>query len=260
MKIVSCVKEVSGRETRYEIDAAGTWIEERNVSFEINECDEYALEEGLKLKEKHGGEVAILTLGSERAEKVMRKGLAMGADRGILIQDEEMKADSPFVVASALAEVLKQQEFDLILTGTQSDDLGHSQTGVMLAELLDIPHATIVMQIEVDPETGVLKALREMESGWFQWLEMPLPALLTIQAGISAIRYPSLKGIMQAKKKEISRVDFGGLGIDDTSFPRLELQSLYAPKQDKKAEILEGDTDTVLDQLVDKLKKEAKVL
>jgi electron transfer flavoprotein beta subunit len=260
MKIVSCVKEVSGRETRYEINSIGNWIEERNVSFEINECDEYALEEALKLKEQHGGEVTVLTLGSERAEKVMRKGLAMGADRGILIQDEEREAASPFIVASALAKVLKQQEFDLILTGTQSDDLGHAQTGVMLAELLDIPHATIVMQIEVDPELRALKALREMESGWFQWLEMPLPALLTIQAGISAIRYPSLKGIMQAKKKEILRVDFGDLGIDGPSLPQLELRSLYAPKQERKAEILEGDIDTVLDQLVDKLKKEAKVL
>jgi len=260
MKIVTCAKEVSSRETRYEINPEGKWIDERNISFEINECDEYALEEGLKLKEKHGAEVTILTLGRQRAEKVMRKGLAMGADRGLLVLDEKNQANSPFVVASSLAQVLEKEEFDLILTGTQSDDLGHAQTGVMLAELLGLPHATIVMQIEVDQEGRTVKALREMESGWFQWLEMPLPALLTVQAGISAIRYPSLKGIMQAKKKEIARVEFNSLGLDISALPKLELRNLYTPRQDRKAELLEGDTASVVNQLVDKLKKEAKVL
>jgi electron transfer flavoprotein beta subunit len=260
MRIVTCAKEVSSRETRYDVNAEGTWIQEDSLSFEINECDEYALEEGLKLKERHGGEVTILTLGKQRAEKVMRKGLAMGADRGLLVLDEEGRADSPFVVASALSRALENEEFDLILTGTQSDDLGHAQTGVMLAEFLGLPYATIVMQIEADPEQHTVKALREMESGWFQWLELPLPAVLTIQAGISAIRYPSLKGIMQAKKKEIARFNFVDLGLDSSSFPRFELRNLCAPSQDRKAELLEGDSETVVDQLVEKLRKEAKVL
>jgi len=260
MKIITCAKEVSGRETRYEINPDGNWIEERNISFEINECDEYALEEGLQLKEKHGGEVTILTLGPERAEKVMRKGLAMGADRGLLVLDQEDQARSPFVVASALAEVLKNEEFDLILAGTQSDDLGHAQTGVMLAELLGLPHATIVMQIEVDPERRAVKALREMESGWFQWIEMPLPALLTVQAGISSIRYPSLKGIMQAKRKEIAKIELSSLGLQPLVLPKLEIRSLYTPQQDSKAELLEGDAESVVNQLVEKLKKEAKVI
>jgi electron transfer flavoprotein beta subunit len=260
MRIVTCAKEVSSREARYEVNPEGKWIEEKDLSFEINECDEYALEEGLKLKEKHGGEVTILTLGRERAEKVMRKGLAMGADRGLLVLDEQGRADSPYLVASALARTLEKEEFDLILTGTQSDDLGHAQTGVMLAEMLGLPYATIVMQIEADPERRRVRALREMESGWFQWLEMPLPAVLTVQAGISAIRYPSLKGIMQAKRKEIARIDFADLGLDSSSLPRLEIRNLYAPSQDRKAELLEGDPESVVEQLVDRLKKEAKVL
>jgi len=260
MKIVVCAKEVSSRETRYEINPEGKWIEEGNISFEISECDEYALEEGLKLKEKHGGEVTILTVGQSRAEKIMRKGLAMGADRGLLVIDEEKQADSPYVIASALAEALRNEEFDLILTGTQSDDLGNAQTGVMLAELLGLPHATIVMQIEVDQEKRSLRALREMESGWSQWLEMPLPALLSVQAGISAIRYPSLKGIMQAKKKEITQIELASLGLDPSVLPRLELQHLYSPRQDRKAELLEGAPEDVVEQLIDKLKKEAKVL
>lgn len=260
MKIVTCAKEVSSREARYEVNRESNWIDEENLSFEISECDEYALEEGLKLKEKHGGEVTILTLGRERAEKVMRKGLAMGADRGLLVLDEGNQADSPFVVASALAAVLEKEEYDLILAGTQSDDLGYAQTGVMLAELLGLPHATIVMQIEVDSEKGTVRALREMESGWFQWVELPLPAVLAVQAGISAIRYPSLKGIMQAKRKEIVRVDFASLNLDLSALPRLELRNLYAPRQSRKAELLEGDTTSVVEQLVDRLKREAKVL
>jgi electron transfer flavoprotein beta subunit len=156
--------------------------------------------------------------------------------------------------------VIKTKEFDLILTGTQSDDLGHAQTGVMLAELLGLPHATIVMQIEVDREERTVKALREMESGWFQWLAMPLPAVLTIQAGISAIRYPSLKGIMQAKKKEITRVELDSLALDLAALPRLEVRNLYAPRQDRKADLLQGDTTGVVEQLVEKLRKEAKAL
>ena len=184
----------------------------------------------------------------------------MGADRGLLVLDEGNRADSPYTVASALAKALENEEFDLILTGTQSDDLGYAQTGVMLAELLRLPYATIVMQIEVDLERQKVKALREMESGWFQWLEMPLPAVLTVQAGISAIRYPSLKGIMQARKKEITQIEFADLGLDSSDLPRLELRRLYAPSQDRKAELLEGDPESVVQELIDLLKREAKVL
>lgn len=260
MKIITCLKEVPGKDSRYEIDPQTQWINESRVTFEINECDEYALEESLKLKEKHGGEVTILTIGTERSEKVMRKGLAMGADRGILVQDQARRLDSPYALASALAAALKDEQFDLVLAGTQSDDFSYAQTGVMLAELLDLPHATIVMEIEADPTSGKVKALREMESGWFQWVEMPLPALLTIQAGISPIRYPSLKGIMQAKKKETRKLALDDLSLAVDSMPRLQVLDLYLPEQSKKAEILQGTTGEVVDRLVEKLKKEARVL
>ncbi len=151
------------------------------------------------------------------------KGLAMGADRGILVVDEENRASSPQAVASVLAEVLKQEDFDLILAGTQSDHYSYAETGVILAELLGLPHATIVMEIEARPAEKTVKALREMESGAFQWVEMPLPAVLAIQAGISKVRYASLKGIMQAKKKEIRKINLGDLAIDLDSIPRLEI-------------------------------------
>ncbi len=260
MKLLTCLKEVPDRDTRYEINAAGTGIKSSDLTFQISECDEYSLEESLKLREEHGGEVAILTLGPQRAEKSIRKGLAMGADRAILVRDDEGKVTTPHAVAKVLAEALKEEEYDLILTGTQSDDWSYAQTGVLLAELLGLPHATIVMEIEADPAQKKVKALREMESGWFQWVELPMPAVLTIQAGISQIRYASLKGIMQAKKKEIRNVELSDLNVDLSSVPEVEVLKVYLPVVEKKAEILQGATDEVVEQLVEKLKKEAKVL
>ncbi len=260
MKIVTLLKEVPARDARYELSNEGTGIKESDLTYEINECDEYSLEESLKLSEAQGGEVSILTAGRQRAEKSIRKGLAMGADRGILIRDEEGQLNSPHAVAVALAEVLKEEEYDLILAGTQSDDWSYAQTGVLLAQLLGLPHATIVMEIQADPSQKKVKALREMESGWFQWVELPMPSVVTVQAGISQVRYASLKGIMQAKKKEIRTVDLNDLNVDLSSAPQVEVLRVYLPEVDKKAEILEGPTEEVVEQLVEKLKKEAKVL
>ena len=260
MRIIVCLKEVPGAETRYEIDEDATWIKDSDLTLELNECDEYALEEALKLQEKHGGEVVVLTLGRERSEKSIRKALAMGAHRGILVKDEEGQVSSPFATAAVLVAALKDEEYDLVLTGTQSDDYSYAQTGVMLAELLGLPHATIVMEIEADPEVERVRALREMESGWFQWVEMSMPAQLTIQAGISQIRYVSLKGIMQARKKEIRKIVVSDLGVDLDSAPKVIIQRLYFPETGRRAEILEGDPGTVASRLVEKLKKEAKVL
>lgn len=260
MKIVTCLKEVPARETRYQVNEKRDWIQDGNVTFEINECDEYALEEALKLQEKHGGEVLILSLGRGRSEKSIRKGLAMGAASAILVEDESAQASSPLAAASVMAAALKEEEFDLILAGTQSDDSSYAQTGTMLAELLGLPHATIVMEIEVLPEERKVKALREMESGWFQWVELPLPAVLTIQAGISQVRYASLKGIMQAKKKKIRKLGLEDLGLELDSIPQLEILDLYFQESGSKAEILQGAADEVADALVERLKKEAKVL
>ena len=260
MKIVTCLKEVPGKETRFEVSSDGAWIDESRVTFEANECDEYALEEALKLKEAHGGEVVLLTIGTARAEKVMRKGLAMGADRGILVEDPERRLNSPGAFAAALAAVLKEEDCDLVVAGTQSDDYSYAQTGVMLAEMLGVPHATIVMEIEAQPEDRSIKALREMESGWFQWVKMPLPAVLTIQAGSSPVRFASLPGIMKAKKKEIKQVALESLGIDLERLPRLDIKRLYFPEETSRAEMLEGPAEEVAEQLVEKLTKEARVL
>jgi electron transfer flavoprotein beta subunit len=260
VKIITCLKEVPGRDTRYEVNSEGKWIKETDLTREISECDEYALEEALKLQEEHGGEVVILTAGPVLAEKSIRKGLAMGADRAILLQDEEKRLSSPHAAAAAMAEAIKSEEYDLVLCGVQSDDFSNAQTGTLLAELLGLPHATIVMEIQADPASGTVKALREMESGSFQWVQLPLPAVLTIQAGISQIRYASLKGIMQAKKKEIRRLSLDELPLDLQAIPQLEVLRLYFPEAEKKAEILQGDTEKVVAELVDRLRKEARVL
>jgi electron transfer flavoprotein beta subunit len=159
-----------------------------------------------------------------------------------------------------MAEVIESEGCDLVLAGVQSDDFSNAQIGTLLAELLGFPHATIVMEIQADPSSGTVKALREMESGSFQWVQTPLPAVLTVQAGISQIRYASLKGIMQAKKKEIRRIPAAELSLELHSVPRLEVLRLYFPESDKKAEILEGDTEKVVAELVDRLRKEARVL
>ncbi len=260
MKVFTCLKETPSRDTRYELSPDSSWIGNAEVTHEISECDEYALEEALKLKEQHQGEVVLLTAGRAESEKSMRKGLAMGADRGVLILDRERELSSPYRVAAALEKVLQDQEYDLILTGTQSDDYGYAQTGPMLAQLLGLPHATIVMQIQVQEDRGSVRALREMESGWFEWVEIPLPAVLTIQAGISQIRYATLRGIMQARRKEIRKIELGGLGLDLSSMPHLEIERLYFPEQTSKAEMIEGTPDEIASTLVDRLRREAKVL
>lgn len=260
MKIAVCLKEVPGRDSRYQVDSSRTWIDESQVSFEISECDEYALEEALKLKDRLGCEVVAVTAGPLRAEKSLRKALAMGADRGILIDDPGRRLSSPPVLAAALQAALAGEDFPLILTGTQSDDWGYAQTGVMLAECLGAAHATLVMEVQYEADAASVKVLREMESGWFQRIELPLPAVLTIQAGASPVRYASLKGIMQARKKEIRRLELDSLGLDLDRFPALEVERLYVPSTDRKAELFQGDAETAAAALIDRLRKEIRVL
>src|ERR1022692_3771350 len=211
MKIIVSIKQVPVRDSQLRIASSAPWIEEEDLSYEINEPDAYALEEGLQLKEKHGGEVVVLCAGPARAAQTIREALAKGADRAIHIEEENLGQFDPLAAARLLAAALKPESPDLILTGLQSDDLGYGQTGVILAELLGLPHATIIMQVE--KQDAGIRVKRELEDGWFQHVEMPLPALLTIQSGISKLRYATLMGIKKAKTKEIRRVTASGLGV-----------------------------------------------
>src|SRR5579862_7068604 len=204
MKIIVAIKQVPVRDSQLRPDGAGKWIQEGDLSFEINEPDAYALEEALQLKEKHGGEVVALCAGPARASQTIREALAKGADRAIHIEDEKLASFDTLGVAKLLAKAAEAEKPDLILTGLQSDDLGYGQTGVVLAEILGLPHGTIIMQVE--KTDGGIRVKRELEDGWFQHVEMPVPAVLTIQSGINKLRYATLMGIKKAKNKEIKKL------------------------------------------------------
>src|SRR5882757_4099691 len=234
MKILVAVKQVPERDAQVRVAADGKWIDEDDLSYTINEPDAYALEEALQLKEKNGGEVVVLGAGPERVTSTLREALAKGADRAIHIEADDLGQRDTLGVARLLADAVKSEAPDLILTGLQSDDLGLGQTGVVLAELLGIPHATIIMQVEV--VGSGLKVKRELEDGWFQHVEMPLPALLTIQSGGNKLRYATLMGIKKAKTKETKTVQAAASATGQA----ITLERVYLPEKQKKTEMLTG--------------------
>ena len=235
---------------------AGNWIKESDIGFEMNEPDSYALEEALRLKEKHGGEVMVLSMGPERVKQTIKEALAKGADRAIHIANDNFAQLDPLGSATYLSAAIRKEKFNLVLTGLQSDDHGFGQTGVLLAGLLDLPHATIIMAIEV--QDGRLRLKRELEAGWFQHIECPLPAVLSIQSGINKVRYATLKGIMAAKKKEIATIAPESLGVSIQPTQRVE--KIYVPTKTKKTEFLTGTPKEAAAKLVEKLKFEARVI
>jgi len=254
VNIIVCIKQVPAKDAPLTI--AGNWIRESDIGFEMNEPDSYALEEALRLKEKHGGEVIALSMGPERVKQTIKEALAKGADRGVHVSDDNFAQLDPLGSATSLAAAIKLQQCDLVLTGLQSDDHGFGQTGVLIAALLDRPHATIIMAIEV--ADGKLKLKRELEAGWFQHLECPLPAVLSIQSGINKVRYATLKGIMAAKKKELTVITRESLGVSVEPTQRVE--KIYVPTKTKKTEFLTGQPKEVAAKLVEKLKFEARVI
>src|SRR6202142_3683292 len=256
LKIGVCVKQVPAKDAPLAIVEGGAWIRESDIGFETNEPDGFALEEALRLKEKHGGEVIALSMGPERAKQAIKEALAKGADRGIHVADDKFFALDPLLAARSLAAAIEREKPDLVLTGLESDDQGSGQTGVLLAQLLGVPHATLIMQI--DALDGRLRVKRELESGWFQWIELPLPAVLTIQSGINKVRYATLKGIMAAKKKEIATITRESLGV--THDPPQRIERIYVPSKTKKTEFLTGTPKEVAAKLIEKLKHEARVI
>jgi len=256
MKIIVSIKQVPARDSQLRIQPSGQWIEEGDLSFEINEPDAYALEEALQLKEKHGGEVVALCAGPARASQAIREALAKGADRAIHMEEENLNAFDTLSLAKLLAQGIGSEHPDLILTGLQSDDLGYGQTGVVLAELLGLPHATIVMAAETSG-SGI-RVKRELENGWFQNMEMPLPAVLTIQSGINKLRYATLMGIKKAKTKEVKRLTAAELGVAPS--PVISIQRVYAPPRNKQTQLLDGNAKEAAAKLIEKLRFEARVL
>jgi electron transfer flavoprotein beta subunit len=258
MKIVVLMKQVANKDAVLRIGKDEKWIDESDVAFQTNESDGYALEEALRLKEaKGGGEVVVCTLGNQGARAVIKDALARGADRAIHIVVDSSQGLSPFTIAQCIADAVKEENADLVFSGLQSDDSGYGQTGVILAELLGIPHATLV--IEVDRDNAEFRVKRELESGWYQWFTYKLPALMTIQSGISQIRYASLKGIMAAKSKPVKEITPSAEALSYAA--KQVIQKVYMPLKLKQTQMLGGgDAKKGAAELVEKLKTEVRVL
>lgn len=256
MKIVVSIKQVPARDSLLRTAVSGQWIEESGLAWEINEPDAYALEAALGLKERHGGEVVALCAGPGRAADALREALAKGADRAIHIEEDNLRGYDSLGVARLLAGAVRGEAPDLVLTGIQSDDLGFGQTGVLMAELLGLPHSTIVVGIEV--QAGRLRVKRELEGGWFQFLELPMPAVLTVQSGIGKLRYATLMGIRKARGKEVRRTTAAGLGVAPAN--TFETARMYPPERSKQTRMIEGGARAAAAELVERLRFEARVL
>jgi len=261
VKILVCMKQVPQKDAPLKLNDAGTWIRD-DVSYEVNEPDAFALEEALRQKEKHSGEVVVITAGPARALQVLREALAKGADRAIHLEDDAFVGLDAYNTARAIAAAIvidqgKDEKFDLIFTGLQSDDYGYAQTGVILAEILGLPHATIIMQIE--KTDGGIRVKRELEAGFFQFVDMPLPAVLTIQSGINKLRYATLIGIKQAKAKPMRKVTMAE--VQSAVGSNLQkIEKLHIPQRSKNTEFLEGPPAEVAKKLLEKLKNELRVI
>jgi electron transfer flavoprotein beta subunit len=258
MKIIVLMKQVANKDAVLRISSDQKWINESDVSQQTNESDGYALEEALRTVEaKGGGEVVVCTLGPQTAKSVIKDALARGADRAIHLVVENSKDLSAYQTASAVAEAIREENADLIFTGLQSDDASYGQTGVILAELLGIPHATIVIEVDRTSLDQTVRIKRELESGWYQWFTYKLPALFTIQSGISQIRYASLKGIMAAKKKEIREVTPAVSEFASAA----KIEKVYMPLKTKQTQMLgNGDAKAGAVELAEKLRSEVRVI
>ena len=252
MKIAVLVKQVPGSESPLNIDSSEKGLDESQVTYITNESDNYAIEEALQICDKlEEGEVVIISMGPQRVQKAIREALAKGGHRAIHINTNSSASSDPLVTASALASIMKDEKFDLIFSGLQSDDLGFGQTGIVLGEMLEMSTATLAMSTEV--AEGKIRVKRELESGYFQWITMTLPASISVQSGCNTPRYPSLKGIMGAKKKEITEVQFDEIDTFQS------VKRLYSPSNSKETVMIEGSTENIVEKLVDVLKNEIKI-
>lgn len=261
--MVVCLKEVPDTETHFRLSSDQKRVETENLVFKMNPFDECGIEEALKLKEKWGGEVTLLTLGPESAKQTLRKGLAMGADRAIHLNDPAFLGSDPLVTARAFANILKPLESDIIFTGVQSEDGLNMQTGILLAEFLGFSHASILVKLTI-LEAKKAQATRELEGGMLEDIEFELPAVITLQTGINIPRYPTLPGIMKARTKEIKNISVQDTGLTipqvGDAGSAIRIIKLMHPDTGKKAEIISGDEVQAAKILVHKLKTEAKVL
>jgi electron transfer flavoprotein beta subunit len=262
MKIVVLLKQVPDMESKFKI-IGDAKIDDSQIAFKMNDFDNYAVEAALQLKEKFGGEVVIVSAGPDRVQKEMRQAFAMGADWGVNVNDPQVDSGDNFVVASALVKAVQNAGgADLILCGVQAEDDQAALTGVYVADMMGLPHCTNVVKIEVGADQKSLTLNRELEGGLNEVLEIGVPAVLSIQSGINQPRYPTLPGIMKAKKKRLDIKKAADIGATDLgeAGSKTKFVKMFFPVSEHKAEIIQGDAKTAAKTLVDKLKNEAKVL
>jgi electron transfer flavoprotein beta subunit len=255
MKVMVCLKQVPHQDARLDVNSEGTWIQEDNIKFEINSYDTYALEEALRAKDAGEAEVVVVSIGPDRVTQALRTALGMGADRAIHVKDADADASDALGCAKILAAIAKEEGPDVVVTGFMSDDGNSSAVPPMLAELLDLPSATGVLKTEA--ANGSVKVERELDGGATEVVELPKPCLIAIQTGANQVRYASLKGIMQAKKKPVDVKTLGDLGVSDAGAGgvKAKIEKVYAPPKSSSAEMLEGSTDEIVSKLVGKIKE-----
>ena len=256
MKIMVCLKQVPHQDARLDVDAAGTWIKEDGIKFEINSYDTYALEEALRVKDEGEAEVLVVSIGPDRVTQALRTALGMGADRAIHVNDPEVEGSDALGIAKVLAAIAKEESPDLIFTGLMADDGNFAAVPPMLAELVDMPHTTAA--VAVSKANGSLTVDREIEGGASEVQELQTPCLVAVQTGLNQVRYASLKGIMAAKKKPLdvkTAADLGLAGQVGSGASKIQIQSIAPPPKGDRAEILEGSTDDVVAGLVSKIKE-----
>ena len=258
MNICVLIKQVASEDSPLLLNDDKLTLKTDSINFISNEPDTFALEEALQLKEKNDASVTVCTLGSELARQVLKDALAKGADNGIFIADEGIDTSSPLNIAKAISSALKDNNYDLILSGLQSNDIGFSQVGLLVAEYLKTSHASLVMGTEIINNGSDIKVKLELENGWFQWSELKLPASLTIQSGINSPRYATLKGIMSVKNKEVKEFSKNDLSIsEDNGYTVLEK---FIPVKSKETTIIQGSADEISEQLVDVLKNKLRIV
>lgn len=255
MKILVCLKQVPHKDARLELAGDGSWIQDANIKFEINDYDNYALEEALRIKDKDPAtEVLVLSIGPDRVQQSLRTALGMGADRAIQVWDDGLAHADSLAIAKTIAAVVKAEGRDLVLMGLMADDTNFGVTGPMVAELVGFPHATGIVSAKF--EGGQVEVERELEGGALEVVKLTLPALLTTQTGMNEVRYASLKGIMQAKKKPLDKKSLGDVGLSAAAIaPKVKIEKIYSPPKGKGAEILTGSKDEVAQKFVGKVKE-----
>lgn len=256
MKVLVCIKQVPDMESKFRINSQGTWYDESDLAWRINEYDEYAVEQAVQLKEQTGeADLTVLSIGPDRVKEAMKKALAMGCDRGVHIQDEAACQKDPFEIASAIAAFAGDKDFDLIFTGMQSQDRGSAQVGALLGEMLGLPVVTTMVDFAFDE--GTISAKRELEGGMKALVKVSAPAVMTCQLGLNTPRYPTLPNIMKSKKKELLSLSFADLASGEQ---RLATERVAFPEKKGGGLVLEGEINDLVEQLGTILREKTSVL